>query len=340
MGEDVLTEWARPIHDQLTRSAEQDRFSGTVLVSVDGRSELLAGYGDADRKWHKPNTPETQFRIGSLNKMFTATAALQLVQDGAIALTTRVADLIPDYQDSAFARAATVHHLLTHTSGLGDFWGPKFAANRAELRSPADYVSMFDDTPVQSEPGAQWSYSSLGYILLGRMLELASGSDYYDLVHTRIFKPASMIDTASLPEDAAVPRRSAGYTRIQAGWGLNTATLPYRGTPAGGGYSTVSDLNRFANALFAQRLLGASGTEHLLTAKTEAMTTMRYAYGFMVSNQHGADLIGHTGAAPGMAGSFWACPEQGWRVVVLSNRDAPAAGKIADTLCEKLLNGR
>lgn len=124
---------AETVDARLARSVAEDRFSGAVLIKVRGQPILSNGYGDADRDRRIPNSPETLFRVGSINKMFTATAALQLVQQSRLNLHAVVGDVIAEYPEPAVAAKVTIHHLLTHTSGLGDFWGPEFAAHRREL---------------------------------------------------------------------------------------------------------------------------------------------------------------------------------------------------------------
>lgn len=331
-----LQSWSQAVDERLARSALEDKFSGTVLARIADETVLLRGFGAADRELDLLNTATTRFRVASLNKMFTATAAMSLVQEGVLSLTTLVADVLPDYFNHIFAASVTLHQLLTHTSGMGDFWGSKFDLNRAELRDAVDYVNMFAHLPPLSPPGSCWRYSSLGYIVVGRMLEVALGCTYDEVVRARVFAPAQMNDTGSLPESSDVPGRAVGYMRAPGGWAPNTDTLPFRGTPAGGGYSTVEDLDRFATALLQGRLLDSSHTEQLLSPQVEATPDMHYAYGFMVEVRRGSRTIGHTGASRGMAGVFRACPEAGWRVAVLSNRDAPAAGLVADSICEQI----
>lgn len=316
---------AETVDARLTRSAAEDRFSGAVFIKVRGEPVLSKGYGDADRDRHIPNTAETLFRLGSMSKMFTATAALQLVQLSRLDLRAPVGDFLADYPEPTTAAKVTIHHLLTHTSGLGNFWGPEFDAHRSELRTCSDYIDLFGPRMPAFEPGARYAYSSLGYILLGRILEVVSGEDYYELVRGKVFTPAGMTATDSLPESVDVPGRATGYTRLRDGWGPSSETLPYRGTPAGGGYSTVGDLDRFATALMSCRLLDAHHTELLTTGKVDTGEGTRYAYGFMEEIDRGLRRIGHTGGAPGMAALFFVYPDAQWRVAVLSNRDAPAA---------------
>jgi CubicO group peptidase (beta-lactamase class C family) len=223
--------------------ASADRFGGAVLVAKDGEVLFSEAYGLADREREIPNTVQTRFRIGSMNKMFTAVAILQLVEAGEVELTAPLGTYLPDYPSREVAEQVTIHHLLTHTGGTGDIFGPEFEAHREELRTLDDYVELYGERGPEFEPGSQWAYSNYGFILLGAVIEAVTGQSYYDYVHEHIYEPAGMTGTGSLPEDQAVPDRAIGYMDPSGGtdWRPNTDTLPFRGTSAGGGYSTVED---------------------------------------------------------------------------------------------------
>jgi CubicO group peptidase (beta-lactamase class C family) len=163
-----------------------------------------------------------------------------------------------------------------------------------------------------------------------------TGRSYYEYVQHHVFAPAGMTRTGSLPESQAVADRSIGYTRPPgtAAWFPNTETLPCRGNSAGGGYSTVGDLARFAQALRSHKLLSPASTKLLITGKQDALPEPlggRYAYGF--EDARGADgngWVGHGGAAPGMNGDLRIYPKSGYTVAILANRDPPAAQRIAE----------
>jgi CubicO group peptidase (beta-lactamase class C family) len=152
-----------------------------------------------------------------------------------------------------------------------------------------------------------------------------------------VYEPAGMTSTDSAPEDQPVANRSIGYTKMDgAALKPNTGTLPYRGTSAGGGYSTVGDLLRFANALEAHKLLDAQHTEMLTTGKVDTPGGLRYAYGFGDRIINGTRCFGHNGGAPGMNGELEICPGPGYVVAVLSNLDPPAAGHLAEFITDRL----
>lgn len=323
----------------LRERAAMDRFSGAALVGRDGEVIFSAAYGAADRANGVPNTLETSFRLGSMNKMFTAVAILQLAEAVVIDLTAPVGRYITDYPNHDVASKVTIHELLTHTGGTGDIFGPQFDAHRLELRTLDDYVKLYGERGPEFEPGTSWAYSNYGMVLLGVAIERVTGKTYYDYVEEHIYRPAGMSSTASLPEDQLVPGRSIGYTReaADAEWAPNTDTLPYRGTSAGGGYSTVEDLHRFARALLSNRLLSPPFTKLLLSGKVDPGPGGRYAYGFFdARDADGNGWVGHGGGAPGMNGDLRIYPKTGYVVVVLANMDPPAAERISEYLDPRL----
>jgi CubicO group peptidase (beta-lactamase class C family) len=331
---------------ELDKRAAADKFAGTVLLAKDGKAVFKAAYGLADREKKISNQLDTQFRIGSMNKMFTAVSILQLVQAGKIKLTDPLGKYLPDYPNKDLASKVTIHHLLTHTGGTGDFFGPEFDKHRLELRTLQDYVKLYGQRGLEFEPGSKWEYSNYGFLLLGVLIEKVSGQSYYDYVAEHVYKPAGMTLTASLAEDQAVPGRSVGYTREREegaqptstadAWQPNTDTLPYRGTSAGGGYSTVEDLLRFANALQSHKLLGAEHTDLLTTGKVDTPGGGKYAYGFGDRSFSGIHCFGHGGGAPGMNGDLEICPGPGYTIAVLSNLDPPAAQRVTDFALSRL----
>jgi len=322
---------------KLQKDAAEDHFSGAVLVAKDGKPVFTGAYGLADREKKTPNKLNTQFRLGSMNKMFTAVATLQLVQAGKIKLTDPVGKYLADYPNKDLASKVTIHHLLTHTGGTGDFFGPQYEAHRLELKTLQDYVKLYGTRGLQFEPGSRWEYSNYGFLLLGVIIEKVSGQSYYDYVREHVFKPAGMTLTDSLPEDQAVAGRSVGYMKSEDGksWVSNANTLPYRGTSAGGGYSTVEDLLRFANALQGHKLLDAQHTELLTTGKVEAGPGGKYAYGFIDRTDNGLRCFGHGGGAPGMNGDLEIC-QDGYVAVALANMDPPAAQNVTGFVTNRL----
>ena len=307
-------------------AVKADLFSGAVLVARDGKVLLERAYGFADRVRFAMASPSTKFRLGSMNKMFTAVAILQLVDAGKVALADPVAKYLPDYPDKELAAKVTVRDLLTHTGGTGDIFGPEFFRNRLTLKEHADYVKLYGARPQEAGAGT-FHYSNYGYILLGSIIEKASAMSYYDYVRKNVFEPAGMASTGSLPENVPVVNRARGYMRRQGQWVSNAATLPWRGTAAGGGYSTVGDLYRFATALSSGKLLSKA----MLAEATRAQVTPPvYGYGFFLQGEGALQHYGHNGGAPGMNAELRIYPQLGYVIVALSNVDPPGATRMAD----------
>lgn len=316
-------ELVNQLGSKLDEDAKKGVFAGAVLVAHEGKPVFSGAYGLANRETAMPNKLTTRFRMGSMNKMFTATAIMQLVQAGKIKLDDPLGKFLTDYPNKDVASKVTIHHLLTHTGGTGDIFGPEFDSHRLQLRTLDDYIKLYGSRGLAFEPGKQWDYSNYGFILLGAIVEKVSGQSYYDYVRDHIFTPAGMTRTASEPEDVAVPDRAIGYMGVGESSKPNTETLPYRGTSAGGGYTTVEDLLRFANALTQHKLLNEQYTDLLTTAKPETGDA-HYAYGFQDDVVRGVRSFGHSGGAPGMNGNLQIFPQTGYVVVALANMDRGA----------------
>ena len=330
-------ELIKALRADLENRAAADSFSGAVLVAKNGKAIFTGAYGLADRERKVSNTLDTRFRNGSMNKMFTAVATLSLVQAGKLALDDPIAKHLTDYPNKTLASKVTIHHLLTHTGGTGDIFGPQFSTRRLELKTHQDYLNLYGARDLMFEPGSRWMYSNYGFVLLGAIIEKISGQSYYDYVRDHVYKPAGMTLTASDPEDQVVANRSVGYMRPRGVAGLqpNTDTLPYRGMAAGGGYTTVEDLLRFANALTSHKLLNAQYTTLLTTGKVDAGGG-KYAYGFNEQTAGGVRSIGHGGGAPGMNGDLVIYPDSGYTIAVLANMDPPAAQRISSFVGTRL----
>lgn len=205
-------------------------------------------------------------------------------------------------------------------------------------RTLQDYVNLYEKCNLEFEPGSRWEYSNYGFLLLGVVVERVSGKSYYDYVNENIYGPAGMTGSGSQTEEQNLANRSIGYTRSE-GEALqpNTDTLPYRGTSAGGGYSTVEDLLRFANALTNHKLLNAQYADLLTTGKVDTPRGVKYAFGFMDDSAEGGPRhFGHGGGAPGMNGELEIYPQNGYVIAVLATLDPPAASRVSDFVGNRL----
>jgi CubicO group peptidase (beta-lactamase class C family) len=270
------------------------------------------------------NETGTQFCLGSMNKMFTAVAILQLVGQGKLALDKPIATYWPDYPNRDLAARVTIRELLSHTAGTGDIFTPEYETHRQDTRTLADYVNLFGSRPVRFPPGTRMEYSNYGFILLGRIIELVSGGSYESYVREHVFIPAGMLHSDSRPEIDRVAGRAIGYTHGPSGLLPNTDMMPWSGTSAGGGYSTVHDLLLFADALQTGRLLNPV---LLKEATTADVVHQDYGLGFYVLRGGG---YGHGGGGPGINAELHILPRNGYVLVTLSNRDPRMASDMVD----------
>ena len=314
---------------EIENAASKGKFSGVWLWAKNGEVITSGAVGKAHREKGVANTLDTRFRIGSMNKMFTAVATLQLVERGKLSLDDPIGKILPDYPSANVASKVKIRHLLSHTGGTGDIFGPEFEAHRLELKTLQDYVKLYGKRDLAFEPGTRWEYSNYGFLLLGVLIEKVTGKSYYGYVAESIYKPAGMANSGSEPESAAVAHRSKGYMRDRFEVVSNEPTLPWRGTSAGGGYTTASDLMKFADALMSNKLLKA-GT--LAEATRPQFTTGDYGFGFQVGRPDEARSYGHGGGAPGMNAILRVYPDSGQSVIVLCNLDSPSASRIGDWL--------
>ncbi len=328
--------------DYLEKASAEGSFSGTVLIAKDGTPLLKKAYGLADRSFQVPNKIDTKFNLGSMNKMFTGVAILQLAEKGKVSLQDKIIRHVPDYPNREIAEKVSIHHLLTHTSGLGHYWTDEFnRASKDRFKKVADYIPLFADQPLLFEPGTRYSYSNAGFMVLGLIIERVTGEDYFDYVREKIYKPAGMINTDAYETDRIIPNCATGYTTFGAEPGSvknNLFMHVVKGGPAGGGYSTVEDLLSFSNALFGHKLLTPEFTQTVMTGKVDVDLNSRYAYGFRERFENGHRIVGHGGGFPGISSRLNMYTDLGYTVAILSNTDQ--GGQALKVFIEELLVGK
>lgn len=303
----------------LTDLVDDELFSGAVMLARGDEIVFEAAHGEAHRDFAVPNRIDTKFNLGSMNKMFTAVAIAQLVERGALSLDAPLADYLPDFSDADSARKIHIEHLLTHSSGLGSYFVEEFwSGARARFRSLEDFMALVEGQSPAFEPGTARRYSNTGYLVLGRVIEVVTGQDYHDFIRESVTGPAGMEATACFDLDQANENLAVGYDRTDgpdAPWHNNLYRNVIRGGPAGGGYSTVGDLVRFARALRGGTLVGRD-TLARMTSPKPALHSPTYGYGFAT---YVDGSVGHAGGFPGISARFAFWPEGEWVVVVLAN---------------------
>jgi CubicO group peptidase (beta-lactamase class C family) len=316
----------------MVRHAE---FSGVVQVRSEVETVFAEGYGYANRADRLPNTINTRFGIASGTKLLTGVAICQLVEEGGLALETRLQDVV----DAAFPQfdpAITVRHLLTHTSGAPDYFDEEDSAtaeygelwtNRPTytMRRLRDFLPMFQNEPMKYAPGERFSYNNGGYILLGLIIEAITGRTYIDYVTEHVLLRAGMADSGFYPLDQLPERTALGYVDLEDGsWRTNTFELPIIGASDGGVFATAPDVGHFWDALFAYRLLGPEMTmqflhPHVATDPTED-NTRYYGYGIWMRHADGKPIRYYgVGSDPGASFMSARFPAQLVEVTVISN---------------------
>lgn len=327
----------------LDHLVSKDQFSGTVLIAKGGKPFYTRAYGLASKRYNVPNKLDTKFNLGSMNKMFTGVAIMQLVEQGKISLNDPVGKYLPDLPRKEISEKVTIHHLLSHTSGMQDYWDEIFDAHWWEIKTVSQLGELVFDDTLLFEPGTDFHYSNSGPIVLGMIIEKVTGQDYYDYIREHICQPAGMINTDCYEMDIPVPNLAIGYTKMNydgtrnpgGKWRNNLFMHVAKGGPAGGGFSTVEDLLKFDIALRNNKLITKESFDTLITGKTQRGPETMYAYLFQDKTVNGQRIIGHGGGAPGINANLDMYLDNGYTAAVMANYDG-AAGIVARKI-EKLL---
>jgi CubicO group peptidase (beta-lactamase class C family) len=329
--------------DYLQGLAEKDQFSGAVLVAKDGEPVFARAYGHACKRYDVPNRLDTKFNLGSMNKMFTGVAIAQLVEKGLLSFNDPVGRHLPDFPNKDVAENVTIHHLLTHTSGLPSYWEEPFERRFWTVRTVSQLADLVVDKKLLFRPGEKFEYSNVGPVVLGMIIEKVTGQDFYEYIRENVYKPAGMANSDCYAVDVPVRNLAIGYTRSGYDgepldeWRNNLFMHFVRGGPAGGGYSTVEDLLAFDRAMRSHQLLSAAMTDTVITGKTQMGPEWAYAYLFGDRTANGHRVVGHNGGAPGISAVLDMYWDSGYTVAVLANYDQ-CAGKVA-RMIERLLVG-
>lgn len=322
--------------------ADKDAFSGNVLLTHRGRTVLARSYGRANEE--RPNGPDTLFALASVTKLFTAVAVAQLAQQGTVAYNGKLGTYLSGFPAS-IADTVTIHHLLTHTSGLGDpYTMPGYMETALSWTNVEQVMEDTTDfirrSALEFLPGAGFRYSNAGYHVLGAIVAQVTGQSYYDYVREHIFRAAGMTDTDfhTRPRWHTDPRIAHPYATQPSGGRVDSIDRRlYVGTPAGDAFSTSADMARFARALQGEKLLNRAFTHLTLTGKVPLVPPAPpqgqpapqpagprvtfTCYGPMTVLVNNQWVTGHSGGAPGTSTDFQMYPDSQWLSVILSNYD-------------------
>jgi CubicO group peptidase (beta-lactamase class C family) len=308
--------------------AEQDSFTGAVLVARNGEILLSQGYGWADWEKQLRNTPQTKFRIGSVTKQFTATVVLLLQAEGRLDVQDHMCVYLPECP--AAWQEITIHHLLTHTSGIPNFTGfLDYRKLQATPSAPGQTIARFKDKPLDFKPGEKWSYSNSGYILLGYIIEQASGQSYETYVQGHIFEPLEMRSSGYDHNDGSL---AIGYTGAKSSWkeaGYIDMSIPFA---AGALYSTVEDLYRWDQALYSDRLAPQETLGLMFTPFVKVNNDASYGYGWFIGKMGNHQVISHGGGIDGFLSEIRRYVDDRVTLIVLTNRDTTNIRDVADQI--------
>ena len=294
---------------------EMKAFNGSILIAKKGQVLLSKGYGMANYELEVPNTPQTKFHIASISKTFTATAIMLLQERGLLSVSDPLTKYIPDYPNG---EKITIHHLLTHTSGIPDVNQFSDYNNNSKFpQTPASLIAMFKQRPLSAQPGERYGYSNSNYNLLAFIIEKVSGKSFGDFLQANIFDPLGMKDTAhDSYAPALVKNRASGY--VPAGVdGLENA--PYLDwtmkTGNGSLYSTVEDLYKWDRALYTEKILKKSSLDKMFTKHVDGAI----GYGWFISRRLNRNTIRINGRSPGFQGEIHRYIDDDVCVIVLGN---------------------
>jgi CubicO group peptidase (beta-lactamase class C family) len=312
---------ADTIDDYVARQMQTLRLPGLALAVVrGGKVVTLRSYGKANLETDVPVTRDTVFELGSLTKQFTAVAVMMLAEDGRLRLDDGIAAHLPEVPEAW--RAITIRHLLTHSSGLQDYLTIPGLPEQSHTLGHREMTRLFALRITREfRAGDTWAYSNTGYLLLGDVIERASGQSYWEFLRARVFVPAGMQATRSSEPRAVIRGRAAGY-----GWNNgafeNRPSLSENAYAAGAIVSTITDMTKWAMALQAGALISKASRDQIWTPVTVALGPLppfSYGFGWVVDQEFGRRVVLHSGGTPGFSSAIRHYPDEALTVIVLAN---------------------
>ncbi|HJT65494.1 MAG TPA: serine hydrolase domain-containing protein [Pyrinomonadaceae bacterium] len=315
------------IDEYIRAEMQAQKIPGLSLAVIkNGEIVLAKGYGLANVEHQVPVKPETVFQSGSMGKQFTATAVMMLVEEGKLSLDDRITKFFPDAPDTW--RNITVRHLLTHTSGMGDY--PDDFDLRRDYTED-ELVQRIKTIPLAFQPGEKWSYSNLAYVTLGVLIHKVSGKFYGDFLQERVFKPLGMTTARVISEADIVPNRAAGYRLVDGELKNQDWVSPTLNTTADGAlYLTVYDMAKWDAALYTEKLLKRSSLDQMwIAVKLNDGKTFPYGFGWALGEIRGHRIVEHGGAWQGFKSQISRYVDDKLTVVVFANQARANPAKIA-----------
>ncbi|MBR9758654.1 MAG: class A beta-lactamase-related serine hydrolase [Algicola sp.] len=315
-------------------------FSGAVLIAKNDSILWQKAYGYAHLGHHVKNNVNTKFSYASIGKSFTAVAIFQLIQAGKLALDDTIGKFLPNYPNKIARETITIKHLLQHKSGLPNYFLSQAYLNtsKAQFRTIESLTHLYENEPLEFKPNEQFAYRNTNYIVLGRIIEAVSNMPYENFIETHVFATANMQNTNNFDIDHNIENAAENYTLSEVYPNQLQKTIfmgAVKGSPAGGGYSTINDLYKFALAFKNNRLLN---TEYTNVMKKEPENGS-YGYGMQFAGAKGSGIYGHSGGHFGVGAEWRVFEEQDYIVVLLTNKDFDQGFFDARFFIEKTIAG-
>lgn len=319
------------INQLLSIQAEKVEFSGVVLIKEGNNILVEKAFGQADRANNLSNTLNTRFGIASGCKLFTAIAICQLVEKGILSFETKLFDCL-DIDFPHFDSEITIHHLLTHSSGIPDYFDEAVMDDFADLwkvtpmytiKRLHDFLPLFQSQQMMFKPGEKFHYNNAGYIVLGLVIEQHTGVEFTEYIEKNVFRTANMTDSGYFELDQLPAHTAIGYIDKENGtWSTNIYSLPIKGGSDGGAFITAQDMMKLWDALFAHKLLSKSMTNTLLTPYICEADDEYYGYGIWITKREGEIFKYHLmGYDPGVSFHSSVYPNSGLKLVIPSNKE-------------------
>ncbi|MBG6129477.1 CubicO group peptidase (beta-lactamase class C family) [Aquimarina sp. EL_43] len=305
------------IEEMMQKHVELDQFSGTVLLAKEGKILYQKAFGDANKSYQIKNNIDTKFNIASMGKMFTGVSIMQLEERGKLNINDPVVKYLKDFP---FGNKITIHHLLSHTSGLSNYMRHKvYRANRGKRYVINDIIPFIYEQKLEFDiPGKKFAYSNSGMVVLGAIIEKISGQSYSEFITQNIFIPAKMYNTQMRFWDDVVENRALGYLKSISGKYTNTIYTNSSPQSDGGILSTVKDMLKFDQALYTSLLINENSKKKLFTNVIPKIT---YGLAFQVENKNNNRVVGHGGGLPGFSSYFSRYLDDKYTIIALSNYD-------------------
>ena len=320
------------LNQVIEQVVDETRFSGVIFVKLDGNVEFENAYGYADRSNKIRNTVDTRFGIASGTKFLTALGIGKLIDRGELSLASKLCDCV-NIDFPHISKDVTIHHLLTHTSGVYDYYDEELVEDIDtfqldipcfELKELKDYIPLFRDGRMKFNPGERFSYSNGGFILLGIVIEEIFGTSYTDFIQENIFESCEMNDSGFFAMDRLPERTAFGYIDGEDGWRTNIFNLPIVGSSDGGAFTTVKDLDKLWTAFFEGKILSKQLTQLFLEKAVKDKDNRFYGHGIWIYHEEGVDPVHYLIGWDAGVSFRSTCPAKDSVITVISNTSAGA----------------